>query len=243
MKILAYLVVAACFSPFGAALAQWNIVHEDLGSCGQLKNAFGPFDYRPDGHVPIDKYDERPHSVILKLVGNAHFTPEVESLARGKTGDVPGGDIDYTLRAFPNHHRALMAMVRLGEKENRSLTRGAKYSVECYFTRAITFRPKDSVVRMIYAQYLSKNKRLPEAVHQLELASASAQDNPFTQYNVGLVYFDLKDYEKALLQAHKAIELGLGRTELREQLQNLGKWREPSSSPGGQGAVPSANTN
>jgi tetratricopeptide (TPR) repeat protein len=80
---------------------------------------------------------------------------------------------------------------------------------------------------MVYAQYLSKNKRLAEAFSQLEQASTSSPGNPFTQYNVGLVYFDLKDYERALLQAHKALELGLLRTELRDQLQSVGKWTDP----------------
>ena len=81
-----------------AASAQTN-------PCGELGNSFGPFDYRT---VP-----EQPK----RLVEGAHFTPVVESLIRGNTASGPGGDIDYTLRAMPNHHRALLATVRLGEIE------------------------------------------------------------------------------------------------------------------------------
>ena len=69
-------VVLAALLCGGAALAQEP-------GCGSLKNGYGPFDYRTAG--PDQK----------ALVENAHFTPGVESLTRGKTGAF-GGD-DYTV--------------------------------------------------------------------------------------------------------------------------------------------------
>jgi tetratricopeptide (TPR) repeat protein len=185
-------------------------------SCGPLhgEGQYGPFDYRTDR----DK---------LPIVLGAHFTPEVEALIRGKTSARPGTDIDYTLRAIPNNHRALMAMMRLGEKEKTPQPSGSRYSVQCWFERAITFRPDDAVVRMIYSTYLNKQGRLPEANAQLELATVHAKDNAFTHYNIGLHYFDLKNYDKALAQAHQAIALGFGQAELPEQLKRVGKWSEP----------------
>ena len=184
-------------------------------SCGPLyaEGQYGPFDYRTDR----DK---------LPIVLGAHFTPEVEALVRGKTSTI-GADIDYTLRAIPNNHRALMAMMRLGEKQKTPQPVGSRYSVQCWFERAITFRPDDAVVRMIYSGYLGKQGRLPEANAQLEQATVYAKDNAFTHYNIGLHYFDLKNYDKALAQAHQAIALGFGQTALREQLQRVGKWSEP----------------
>lgn len=187
----------------------------DSGSCGPLANAYGPYDYRTDR----DK---------LPIVLGAHFTPIVESLVRGATGSLPGGDIDYTLRAIPNNHRALISMMRLGEKEKTPQPSGSHYTVECWFDRAIRFRPDDGIVRMIYATYLNKNGRIPEATAQLEIATNYAKDNAFTHYNIGLHYFDLKNYDKALTQAHKAIELGFTQTALRDQLQKVGKWSEPT---------------
>jgi tetratricopeptide (TPR) repeat protein len=59
---------------------------------------------------------------------------------------------------------------------------------------------------------------------------AAAADNAFTQYNIGLIYFDLKNYEKALEQAHKAEELGFGRTELRDRLKKVGRWKNAVAS-------------
>ena len=188
------------------------------GSCGPLTNGYGPYDYRTDQ----DK---------LPIVTGAHFTEVVESLIRGTTNTRPGGDIDYTLRAIPNNHRALIAVMRLGEKEKTPQPSGTRYPVECWFDRAIRFRPDDSIVRMIYSTYLNKNGRIPDATVQLEIATTYAKDNGFTHYNIGLHYFDLKNYDKALIQAHKAIELGFIQTALRDQLQSVGKWKEPVDAP------------
>jgi hypothetical protein len=45
--------------------------------------------------------------------------------------------------------------------------------------------------------------------------------------NAGLIYFEIKNYYKALVQAHTALAMGLPRTELRDRLQSVGKWTEP----------------
>ena len=187
-------------------------------ACGSITNGTGPFDYRTDR----DK---------LPVVTGAHFTPEVEALIRGTTNTRPGGDIDYTLRAIPNNHRALLAMMRLGEKEKTPQPSGSRYSIQCWFERAVLFRPDDGIVRMIYSTYLNSKGRAPEATRQLEIATSYAKDNAFTHYNIGLHYFDMKNYDRALLQAHKAIELGFPQPVLRDKLQSVGKWIEPANAP------------
>jgi len=182
--------------------------------CGPIQNAYGPYDYRKDR----DK---------LPIVDSNHFTTEVETLIQGKTGPI-GGDLDYTLRAFPNHHRALLAMMRLGEREKAMQTKGAQYSVECYFERAIRFVRDDTVVRSLYATFLAKAGRRDDALAQLQQATFYAADNPFAHYNIGLVYLELKQYDKALEQAHRAMELDFPRTALADGLKQAGHWREPT---------------
>lgn len=184
--------------------------------CGPLDGGYGPYDYRG-----ADPYK-------LGLVEGTHFTPPVEALVRGHSTTTAGPDLDYTLRAFPNHHRALLAVVRYGEKFKSKNPPGLRYPVECWFERALRFRRDDHIVRMIYASYLDKQGRLPDALEQLHIAENEAKDNPFTHYNIGLVYFDLKQYDKALEQAHRAIALGFTRTELRDQLAGVGKWQDPA---------------
>jgi hypothetical protein len=186
-------------------------------NCGSIsmEGQFGPFDYRSD-------------TSKLGVVETHHFTPVVEALIRGSTNTLPGGDLDYTLRAFPNHHKALLSMMRYGEKMKSPQPSGAGYPVECYFERALRFRPDDSIVRMIYSTYLGNQGRIDNAKGQLKAATGYAKDNAFTHFNIGLHYFDLKDYDQALVQAHKAISLGFSRTDLRDKLQGVGKWIEPN---------------
>lgn len=201
------------------------------GACGDLANAYGPYDFRHDR----DK---------LSIVLGAHFKPEVEALIRGTTSGTPGGDIDYTLRAIPNHPGALLAMIRLGVKEKTDLPKGVHYTVECWLERAIRFRSDDSVVRMIYATYLSERQRKPEAMKQLEAVEGLAKDNPFTHYNLGMIYADMKEYERALKQAHLAMELGFRQTALRDKLKAAGQWQEPvaASEPAASDAAAAASS-
>jgi hypothetical protein len=71
----------------------------------------------------------------LALVEAFHFTPDVEALKRGSVK--PGENIATTLEHYPNHHRALAAMARLGQRDQAARVNGAAYTVDCYFQRAI----------------------------------------------------------------------------------------------------------
>ena len=200
------LLTAACVCA-GSSFAQ-----AEPNPCGNLANGYGPYDYRKDK----DK---------LPIVENHHFVPHVEALIRGVSGPI-GGELDYTLRAFPNHHRALVAVTRYGDRLKTPKPPGANYTVECYFDRAMRFAADDNVVRILFAQYLGKQGRTDEAVSQLETAAAKAPDAGFTQYNIGLVYFEMGKHERALAQAHRAMTLGFARPELQAILEKIGKWQE-----------------
>ena len=208
--LLPIAAVALCAAGANLAIAQSS---PEL--CGGLTNGIGPFDYRVDRqHLPI--------------VESAHFTPVVEMLIRGSSGYI-GSDLDYTLRAFPNHHRALVAISRYAEKTKSLQPSHLQWTVECYFERATRFRPDDTVTRMLFAQYLYKLSRPEDARAQLQRAVQAAQDNPVTYYNVGLVYAEAKDYPRALEQAHRAQAMGLQRDGLRQMLAAAGQWKEPET--------------
>lgn len=208
----------ATFTLMVCTMALWSQhlhAQGDPNNCGSIANHYGPFDYRT-------QRDQ------LKIVEGAHFTPEVEALIRGNTG-LLAQDIAYTLHTSPNHHRALIALSRLSEKLKTPQPQGLLRPVECYFDRAIRFTPDDTIVRILYAQFLAKNGRSNESLQQLDTAVIYAKDNAFSHYNIGLAYFDLKDFNKALIQAHKARALGFSRTELAERLQGANKWQEPAN--------------
>lgn len=183
--------------------------------CGELKNHFGPFDYRT---APRDKKE---------IVERFHFTSSVEALIKGNTGSL-GSDIAYTLHAFPNHPRALAAMERLARRDRTPHAKGAAYSVECYFERAVRFQPDDAQVRVLYASYLINRNRQDEARSQIAVAEKLAPKDPSIVYNIGLVYADLGNYDKALSYAHKAYAAGIEVPGLRNKLQRAGRWRDAS---------------
>lgn len=207
---LVALIALICFH--GAAAAQSQIqVPTGLGLCGTLENSYGPYDYRT---IPAEP---------RHLVESAHFPPKVEALRSGSTGPL-GGDIDYTLRAIPNHHRALMAMVRLGERTRSSQPSGAKFPVECYFDRAERFARDDPMVHVLYGIYLAKADRTKEAEAQLALAEQLGSENPQVVYNLGIGYLELKRYDRSVQFAKKAESLGIQFEGLRQRLQRAGKW-------------------
>ncbi len=195
--------------------------------CGSIENPYGPYDFRRD----LDK---------LPIVIRAHFTPEVQALIAGKSSSTPGGDIDYTLRAIPNHPQALLSMAALGDKERTDQPKGSRYTVDCWFDRAMRFRPDDHIVRMIYVNYLTKKMRRTEALAHLAIARKLADDNPISVYNVGLLYFDLQEYPLALEHAHKAHALGNPYLDLQEKLRAVGQWREPDEQPAAASAASAA---
>lgn len=184
----------------------------ESSSCGQVGDGYGPFNYRT-------QYEK------LRIVEQFHFNDDVANIRRGMTGSI-GGDLDYTLRASPNHSKALIAMIRLAEREKTEKPVGSKYSVECWLQRAVIFSPDDAMVRMIYADYLSKKNRKPEALAQLEKVIEAGVESPMTHYNLGMLFSDLFEFDRALEQAHVAYELGVQLPALKSRLKAAGKWQE-----------------
>ncbi len=219
-RIRCWLAAALAVAATTAALAQ-------NGGCGSLASSYGPYDYRRERH---DK---------LRIVEQNHFTPEVAALLRGKSGPL-GADLDFVLRASPNHHRALEALVRLRERPELLQRSGLPRTVECYFDRALRFQPNDTTVRLFYVTLLIQQNRRDEALRELERARGYAGDNPFTHHNIGLLYLDAGAPAQALAQAHRALELGFVRDDLRARLAAGGHWRDPAPSVPRQAAEPAS---
>jgi tetratricopeptide (TPR) repeat protein len=183
--------------------------------CGPLTNNYGPFDYRTH------------REQIERVVEPYHFTPGVEALVRGQSTTKIAGDIGYLMRTSPNHHRGLLTLVRLAEREKSAQPTNLQYSIDCYFERASRFAPDDAIVRIIYAQYLQRRGRTKEAEQQLNTAAGYAGDNGFTHYNIGLAFFEMGRFERALEQAHEETKLGFDRRELADMLKRENRWKEP----------------
>lgn len=195
--------------------------------CGEAFNTYGPFDYR--SAQPSQRF----------IVESVHFTPGVESLTRGATGPF-GHDIGYTLAVFPNHPRAVLSMERLAERQKADPPQGAAMTIDCYYGRGMNFAPDDLVFRMLHVNSLIRRKRFDEAQRFLDYVVTQAADNPMTHFNAGMLYMDMSNYERALIQAHRAMALGLLRPELRDRLTAVGRWKEPESAAA-EAAAPAAS--
>jgi hypothetical protein len=182
-----------------------------IENCGDpFSNNFGPFDYRT---APKQKRD---------VVERNHFPPQVESLRAGKTGTV-ASDIEYTLRAFPNHPRALTALIRLGKRDKTSRPRGSSMSVGCYVERAVAFRPDDIAVRQVRGVYLAMQGRHEEAIKDFDQVLEHDPNNTGAHYNRGLSHFEMKDYDAAAADAKLARQLGLDLPGLENKLKLVGR--------------------
>jgi len=192
----------------------------DSKQCGPVYGSgwVGPYDYRSVARHLLVEIERR------------HFTPRVELLTRGENNNTPNGDLNYTLMAVPNHHRALVSTVKLSSRLKQDVLPDFSYPMECYFERALRFKPDDRVVHGLYTEWLIKRRRIDEATSRLGEAEAMAGDNPLSHYTLGLLYLEAGLSDKALIQAHRAMALGWTQTGLADRLRGIGKWQPPEAS-------------
>jgi len=182
--------------------------------CQGLAQGYGPFDYTNPQHVRSR----------LPVVEAHHFTAEVEGLVRGKSGYILG-DLDYTLRAFPNHHRALYALIRFVTEPGhmgRQYIGKLESQPECYLQRALRFKPDDGKVHMLFGLYLHKLGKLVEAEGYYRTAVKIMPRSAEAHYNLGLVLTDQDKFAEAVPVAKLAYELGYPLSGLRRRLAAAG---------------------
>ena len=207
LLLLAMIVMGHVALPAAAA------VGATVADCGDV------FTYRAGGiHDYTDPEAWRPDGV--PIVNKHHFTPSVENLTAGISSANPLDDLDFVLRAVPNHHRALNAVVRY--ELERGGTPPQYRSVECWFDRAFRFRPDDGAVWLIYGNYKSRKKQWDEAIKSYTRAKSLMPDNVEIDYNLGLLYLNTGDYAKAAEHAKVAYAQGYPLQGLKRKLADKG---------------------
>lgn len=171
------------------------------------------------------------HRKRLGLVERFHFTEEVRTLRRGATGYLIG-DLEYVLNYYPNHHAALDALSRLAVREGRSQPHRAEWPIECRFQWARQVNPEDAMVPLIQGLHAFRTKKMDAARKYLEESASMAPDNPEVHYNLGLVLFDLGEYEAAREHARQAYARGYPLPGLKDMLRRSG---HPVDVPAGEG--------
>lgn len=200
----------------------------DVYDCGVLQNHgdIGPWDYydpsssASTGENPMGR---------IKRVENVHFKSGMRNLnTREYDIERLTSEIVYTLAVFPNHPEALMAITRLEKMAGGKLSQRAtdiykpKISSYCFFDRALRFRPDQPGVHFSYAIYLHQQGKYAEALDQYKLAEQGFEENPFFQYNLGLLYSDMKNWPKAAEYAERAYGGGAIFPGLRQRLEKAG---------------------
>ena len=167
---------------------------------------------------PVDVNDPADKDKIY-IVVKYHFTPEVAALIRGSTAEAAGR---HPLHAAP-HSESLRGARFDGSLSAEESGRVDRYfTVDCYFERALAFRPKDGRLYMLYGTYLHRAKRYDQAVAMYAHAEELGLDNPELYYNRGLLEFQRDNLDEAAAYAAKAYAGGYPLPALRDKLVKAG---------------------
>ena len=101
---------------------------------------------------------------LLRTVEQYHLIPGEEKL-RNRNYESAYGDFSFILRYFPNHPRALLAMVHLCSE-----WRSQHCLLDTVFEKAIAVRPNEPGTFVVSGIYLHRIKRYKEAIGELEQA-------------------------------------------------------------------------
>lgn len=176
---------------------------------------------------PLDYNDPKEDARIHDNVEQNHFNRNVQALVKGQTGVLPL-DIAYVLSQIPNHYRALATMAKW-ERQNSyhpSMEEQQVYSADCYFRRALTFQPKDPTLHMLYGIHLHYLGNKQAALQEYLTGTRFDPDHVELNYNLGLLYIELENYEAALAAAHVAYRQGFPLSGLKRKLARLGQWSD-----------------
>ena len=212
--LLAFIFIFFFTTQANAATAPWVGDSFSGAPCTGKGQGYGPYDYTNRAQLTEN----------LRLVEGAHFKPGVEMLMEGTSQkNSIYGDLDYTLRAFPNHHRALNTLIRF-LSTNVDYHKTALSPPECYFLRALHFAPKDSIAHMLYGIFLHKLKKYELALEAYKTAEKHNPSSTQLKYNIGLLYFEMGKYKEAKNYALKAYDNNFPFQGLKNKLKKAGHW-------------------
>jgi len=205
---------------------------------------FGPYDYY------------KPPKGALQLVESAHMGTVIAGDRYRKNWCAYFGNLDYTLRAFPNHPEALVLMAEYLDERSPCSTNASRTgtsgrspleiaaaiesgawrerNADYYFERATSYKAKDAPTakvdypetRVLYGKFLYTHRRPDDALTQFKEVIKRQHRSAEAHYYVGLILFEKNDTKAAKQQFKTAQEMGQPPAELKTKLINIGQWRE-----------------
>jgi tetratricopeptide (TPR) repeat protein len=209
-RLLCLGILAAVTSAPVLAANEKPPAEDRTDECGDLFNGVGPFDYRDQSAARRWDYRDTKQN---------HYDPANQRMRAGEYSSRVMHDIDFLLRVFPNHVPALQLAI---EYERGGGKRHHFRSVDCYFDRARRFVPDDVMVVMMEGTYFSKKGDKARARTSYEDALEMAPESLDINYNAGLFFAQIGEYERALKCANLAYAGGYPLPGLKDKLQKAG---------------------
>jgi tetratricopeptide (TPR) repeat protein len=126
----------------------------------------------------------------------------------------------FIIRFFPNHPTALVQMVQLCSE-----WRASKCYLDTLFDNAIARKPDAPATYVAQGIWLHRSKKYASAIAVYHKALTLDPSSINAHYNLGLTYFETRQYDLANEEAQQAYALGAPLPGLREQLTKVGRWK------------------
>ena len=148
-----------------------------------------------------------------------HYEPAINNMKQGEYSRRVIADLDFLLARWPNHPPALQAMIEY------ELAGGKPHDFAgalCYLQQARRFSPDDVKIPLLEGFYRWKKSDVLGALAAYEDALAVDPDSVDAHYNLGLLYIEAKQLDKAREHATTAYAAGYPLQGLRKKLAKLG---------------------
>jgi tetratricopeptide (TPR) repeat protein len=157
-----------------------------------------------------------------KRLGNveAYHLEQGDQKFRAGSYDAALGEFEFILGEYPNHPRALLLLAEMCTKWKSS-----RCDVDGLFERAVEVNPRVAGTYVVRGLYYHRTGRLDNAIASYNRALELDPNSLNANYNLGLAYFDQKQYARANEAAQRAYLNGAPLPGLRNKLQGVGAWR------------------
>lgn len=190
-----------------------------LTACAVLAIA-SPANAQPQGN---DYYRARSTAEMSTLLGNVekfHIGPGLEKMQQG-SHYYAYQDFEFVLRYFPNHPRGLALISELCDVRWKD----ARCDSDAWFRKALEVNPNAPQTYLVNGVHEHRLSRYPEAIESYKRAIVLDPRSGNAHYNLGLVYFEQKQFEPANRHAQIAYALGMPFPALRDRLTQAGQWK------------------
>lgn len=186
----------------------------NVAQCDEAGQSSGHFDY----------YDQDPAAhKLLGYVEGYHLNQGIAAMNKGGLSHALG-HFDFILNRFPNHPRVLLLV---SEVFHRMKTPA---KADLYFQKAIQLYPETAPTYAAYGIFLHKSGQLGRAIENYKTSLKLDPGSMSTHYNLGLAYFDKKQFDLANQHAGEAYAQGFPLPGLRDKLKKVGAWKPTEQS-------------